>query len=233
VATTTVTLNGSALTEAVGTAYFQHGTSTAYGASTARQGVGAAITPRAVTSTVSGLTPGTTYHFRIVAENAGGTSYGADQTFTTLPLSPSVPPVNPLPALRLLNITQSHSVWRLGRALARFARTRPPVGTRFSFTLNQQAKVTFAFTQRVAGRRVGSRCVAQTKANRRRRACRRAVVRGTLAFTGHTGGNRVSFQGRISRSKTLRPGSYTLIVTATNAAGMRSTPKQLTFTIVK
>lgn len=34
--------------------------------------------------TVSGLTPGTTYHFRAYATNGVGTSYGVDKTFTTL-----------------------------------------------------------------------------------------------------------------------------------------------------
>jgi sugar lactone lactonase YvrE len=32
---------------------------------------------------LTGLTPGTTYHFRIVAQNTLGVSYGADRTFTT------------------------------------------------------------------------------------------------------------------------------------------------------
>jgi hypothetical protein len=59
------------------------------------------------------------------------------------------------------------------------------------------------------------------------------VTKGTLSFTGHAGTNHVSFQGRISRSKRLQLGTYTLIITATNAAGQGSSPKQLTFTIVK
>jgi len=36
-------------------------------------------------ATVSGLMPGTTYHFRAVAVNPGGTAYGEGQTLTTLP----------------------------------------------------------------------------------------------------------------------------------------------------
>jgi len=42
-------------------------------------------TNTAVSITLSGLTPGTTYHYRVVGKNAAGTSNGADETFTTLP----------------------------------------------------------------------------------------------------------------------------------------------------
>src|SRR5205807_1659524 len=38
---------------------------------------------------LQGLSPGTPYHFRIVASNAGGTGSGTDKTFTTLPNPPS------------------------------------------------------------------------------------------------------------------------------------------------
>jgi hypothetical protein len=33
--------------------------------------------------TLTGLSPSTTYHYRIEATNSGGTTFGADQTFTT------------------------------------------------------------------------------------------------------------------------------------------------------
>jgi hypothetical protein len=48
-------------------------------------------TVRAISANISGLSASTTYHFRIVAHNAGGTVYGSDRTFTTL--SPTGPPV--------------------------------------------------------------------------------------------------------------------------------------------
>jgi uncharacterized repeat protein (TIGR01451 family) len=37
----------------------------------------------AVTAVIDGLTANTTYHFRVVADNAKGTTYGLDATFTT------------------------------------------------------------------------------------------------------------------------------------------------------
>jgi N-acetylneuraminic acid mutarotase len=235
VGVSSATLNGTVVDETLSTAYFQYGTSAAYGASTAHQSAGASINPRPVSAIASGLSPGTIYHFRIVAENSGGPSYGADQTFTTaaattLPKFASTPPP---PSVS--NATQSHRSWRKGNALARFSRKHKlaPLGTTFSFTLNEQASVSFAFTQQVGGRKVNGKCAAQTKANRHKHACKRTVTRGTLSFTGHAGTNKVSFQGRISHSKQLQAGTYTLIITATNAAGQRSSPKQLTFTIVR
>jgi hypothetical protein len=44
----------------------------------------------AVSSPVGGLTPNTTYHYRIVAENPGGVSEGSDVEFTTPPGPPAV-----------------------------------------------------------------------------------------------------------------------------------------------
>jgi hypothetical protein len=153
-----------------------------------------------------------------------------------LPISSELPPASPLSAPNISNATQSHRRWREGKAIASIARRHkpsPPLGTTFFFTLNQQAKVSFTFTQWVGGREVKHKCVAQTKRNRRKHACERTVTRGALSFTGHSGTNKVSFQGRISHSLKLRPGTYTLLITAVNSLGERSAPKQLTFTIVK
>jgi len=154
-----------------------------------------------------------------------------------LPISSKSPPSSPLAAPSISNATQSHRRWREGKALASIARRHkppsPPLGTTFSFALNEQAKVSFTFTQRVGGREAKHKCVAQTKRNRTKHACERTVTRGALSFTGHSGTSKVSFQGRISHSLKLRPGTYTLLITAVNSSGERSAPKQLTFTIVK
>ena len=100
------------------------------------------------------------------------------------------------PAPVISSASQTEKAWREGNALATFSRThKAALGTTFSFTLNAQASVSFAFTQQVGGRKVKGKCVAQTNKNRRKRACKRAVTRGTLSFKGHTGVNKVSFQG--------------------------------------
>ena len=131
---------------------------------------------------------------------------------------------------------ESNTKWRRGSKLAKISKKPkrpPPIGTIFSFALNEPAKVSFAFTQKVGGRKVKGKCVAQTKKNRRKPSCRRTVTQGTLRFAGHAGTNKVSFQGRISASRKLAPGSYTLVITAVNAAGQSSAPRSLSFTIVK
>ncbi len=145
-----------------------------------------------------------------------------------LPASTTVKP--PIVA----DVGQSHRSWREGTVLANFTRKhkRAPLGTTFSFTLNEQASVSLAFTQRVGGRKVKRKCVAQTRKNRRKPACQRVLPRAALSFTGHSGRNKVSFQGRISPSRKLPPGNYTLVITATNAAG-HSTPRSISFTILK
>ncbi len=221
-------LNGTALSDTSSSAYFQYGTSTDYGATTARQTVGASLGPLSVTDALAGLSPGSAYHYRVVAENGGGPSFGADQTFTTARAAASGPRRAPL----LTGATQSHARWREGSKLARLSKKSAPVGTTFAFRLDQAATTTFAFAQQTGGRRVNGKCVAQRRSNRHKHACKRTVLRGTLSLSGHAGNNKVSFQGRISRSKKLRPGSYTLLITATNAAGQRSVAQRLTFTIV-
>jgi hypothetical protein len=80
------TLNGSVNPDGQGTTYrFDYGTTTRYRFSaplpTGYAGAGASVVNESVSLTR--LRPGTTYHYRIVATNATGTAYGADQTFTT------------------------------------------------------------------------------------------------------------------------------------------------------
>jgi hypothetical protein len=233
VTTSAATVAGSSLSEAVGTARFQYGTSTAYTASSAPQAIPASLSARPLSAVLGGLAAKTTYHYRLVVENAGGASFGADQTFTTAPAALPIVKVKPLAKTPVISgASQSHSLWRLGSSLARLSRLRVPVGTTFSLSLNEAATLSFAFTQRVGGRKVRGRCVAPSRSNRRKRFCRRTVTRATLSMRGHKGKNKLAFQGRISRSRKLRPGTYTVVITAFNGL-RRSGAKRLTFTIVR
>jgi hypothetical protein len=63
--------------------YVEYGTSTSYGSRTGARSGGNGTAPVDVTEQLHGLTTGATYHYRLVATNASGTSRGADQTFST------------------------------------------------------------------------------------------------------------------------------------------------------
>ncbi|HEY1471917.1 MAG TPA: hypothetical protein VGF61_22955, partial [Candidatus Acidoferrum sp.] len=91
VASFSATLNGSLNPRgSTTTVYFQYGPTTSYGHTTPVQ-TQIGNTVRNISANISGLTASTTYHFRIVAHDNGGTSFGSDRTFTTL--SPTGPPV--------------------------------------------------------------------------------------------------------------------------------------------
>jgi fibronectin-binding autotransporter adhesin len=134
----------------------------------------------------------------------------------------------------LTGFSQAHTTWRAGGALAVFTKAakRPPLGTRFSFTLNEAATVSLVFTHSAPGRRSGARCVAVTTKNRMGKSCKRTLT-VTLSHSAHSGKNTIAFQGRISSASKLGPGHYTVTATATNSARQRSKPSSLSFTIVK
>jgi hypothetical protein len=90
------TLNGSLDPHGLTTnVYFQYGTTTGYGLTTAPQSQ-SGNTYRKVSANISSLSASTVYHFRIVATNSAGTRYGSDRTFTTLTATgPPVVTTNP------------------------------------------------------------------------------------------------------------------------------------------
>ncbi len=95
-AASSITLTGAVLNATVNTnsestaVTFEYGTSTSYGASVSAVGSPVSgASESAVSATVSDLLPNTTYHYRVKAVNAGGTSYGSDQTFTTAVFYPT------------------------------------------------------------------------------------------------------------------------------------------------
>jgi alpha-tubulin suppressor-like RCC1 family protein len=199
------------------------------------------------TPTLVPLGPGTTID--TVAEG-----YEASHTLAifTFPIAPT-PPTSPAPPLlcpvgqtagfvgcqtllgappTISAVTQSSSKWLEGNEQAKISKVKrkAPVGTTFTFKLSEVATVTFAFTDSLSGRKVGKRCVAQTKHNAKRHSCRRTVTIAKLMFPGHAGTNKVQFAGRVSKSQKLKPGSFTLVISAT-ASEETSTPHTLKFTI--
>jgi hypothetical protein len=75
--TGTVNANGEATTY-----HFDYGPSINYTSQTISEPI-SSTTGELVDAGLTGLSPNTVYHYRIEATDAWGTSYGADQTFTT------------------------------------------------------------------------------------------------------------------------------------------------------
>jgi hypothetical protein len=70
---------------------FDWGLTDAYGEETADQVVSPSNgNPEPLSAALTDLSPYTTYHFRVVASNGAGTSYGADESFTSTPGVPTV-----------------------------------------------------------------------------------------------------------------------------------------------
>jgi IPT/TIG domain len=168
----------------------------------------------------------------------GGTSAavaGDRYTFLAPPVGPAPGTGSPSaaqtvkPAVSALGQTASR--WRRGGKLPFISRAGVSVGTIFSFTLNEAADTSFAFSRLAGGRRVNGRCVAVTPRNASKRRCTRTLAVGGFSLAGHAGVNKVAFQGRLSKTKTLKPGTYTLLVSA-HSAGLASPSRSLRFTIV-
>ena len=84
VTATSVSLTSGIYSNGATTTYgWQYGTSTAYGSSSTNATLSAAAGATQVTTTITGLAPNTTYHFRLAALNAHGAAAGYDYTVTT------------------------------------------------------------------------------------------------------------------------------------------------------
>jgi hypothetical protein len=82
--------SGSVSPRGMSTTYrWEYGTTTAYGSSTAPTALASPRSDQGVGSMLTGLTPDTDYHYRLVATNAFGTAVGADRTArTAVPAAP-------------------------------------------------------------------------------------------------------------------------------------------------
>jgi hypothetical protein len=176
---------------------------------------------------VAGQDQGQQLSCTVTATNAYGNAI-ASSSASTIPKPPK-PTVTKL--------EQSHSVWRGGSTKAKLSsagkhhRSEPPVGTTFKFKLNTAATVKLTFTTTATGRKVKRKCVKQTRSNRHDGSCKLTKTAGTISFTtGRSGTDKVTFDGRLSGHKKLKPGVYKLVITATNSTG-HGTSKSLKFTI--
>ena len=149
--------------------------------------------------------------------------------------------VDPSPALlaftvdtrapRLLRVSVAPKTFRVGSAATAVA-ARRQAGTTFRYRLLERAQVRIAIARVVGGRRAGRRCVAPRRAPRGARRCSRRLGIGVLLRDGRRGSNSVPFSGRLGAGA-LAPGRYLATLSATDAAGNRSRPVRLRFTVVR
>jgi PKD domain len=113
------------------TYHFDFGTSTNYTSQTISEPI-VNTTPELVDAALTGLSPNTVYHYRIEATDAWGTSYGADQTFTTTGGTQS-----PLPTVA------TGSASSVGTGSATVAGTVNPNGTATTYHFDYGTSTTY------------------------------------------------------------------------------------------
>jgi virginiamycin B lyase len=96
------------------------------------------------------------------------------------------------------------------------SKKKAPVGTVFSYQLDQAASVKVELKRKGGGRLVGGKCKKLTKGNGKKKRCDRLV--GNLYRTAAAGFNELPFSGRI-KGKALLPGKYLALFTATGPGG--------------
>ena len=127
-----------------------------------------------------------------------GLATGTDATGVTSVPRDTQPPL-------ITGFRTTNKVFAVGRArTAISARVR---GTRFRYTLSENAKVTVNILRR------------------------NGKSAGKLTRSGKKGANTLKFSGRIGR-KALKHGGYGAVITATDAAGNRSAPRSVKFRVV-
>jgi hypothetical protein len=170
---------------------------------------------RRISAPLPGLSYSTTYHYRVVAENATGRTASPDAEFTTKgPLSLAAPIVSRTP-------------FRFGSVLPGVVTsTTPPAFPALQYEPYPQgrgdtASVTLNFERLARGRRQAGRCVRRTRKNRSAKPCQLVLPAGSLAVPQlRNAASWLRFAGRLDAWRTLQPGVYRMKVAATTSEGI-------------
>jgi hypothetical protein len=102
-------------------------------------------------------------------------------------------------------------------------------GDKIHYNLSETATVSFKLEKKTKGRKVGGKCVKQTAKNKTKPGCPLfKKVGATFSGPGNPGPNTAT----LPNGKKLKPGNYRLTMTATDAAGNKTT-KTLSFKVAK
>jgi len=106
-------------------------------------------------------------------------------------------------------------------------------GTTFVLKLSERSTLRIVITKATKGRKVGKRCVKQTRKNRKRKRCTYQKKITTITRRNQAPGIvRIPFSGKVGKRK-LKPGTYRATVTSTDAAGNVSKAVTILFRIVR
>lgn len=205
---TGATLNGRVIPNGLTTSYrFEYGTTTTYGLTTANAPAGADAKPHSVEAAIAGLTPGTTYHARIVATSVLGQIAGDDITFVT---------------------TSDMTAPRIAKLILTSKSITPGKRLTLRLTLDEAANVKVTIERMTPGRHVGARCVPEAKTGAK---CVKLTRVTTFSRALAAAGLAKVVVPAKPGGKKLQRGTYRLVVQATDAAGNSSPAKRITFTV--
>jgi CSLREA domain-containing protein len=176
--------------------HVEYGTSSSYGGASADQFAGGGATD--VGAILTGLSPQTTYHYRLVAVGPDGTSTGADRTFTTTAKPPPGGGLGTAP--KITGLTLKPKKFRVSG--------KKPLGTRITYTNTLAAVTTFTVLRPARGVRVKGTCLRPTK-KRHGKRCTRYVAVGRFTHIDKAGANAFRWGGKAGGHK-LGRGSYKL-----------------------
>jgi CSLREA domain-containing protein len=107
------------------------------------------------------------------------------------------------------------------------ARTGKPI--KLTSTLSEDAALSIEVDRLVPGRRSGKRCSTTARSGKRCTVIRKV---GALSATGRAGTVSMAVPSKLARRR-LAPGRYRVTVQATDAGGLRSAARTLTFTVTR
>jgi hypothetical protein len=107
-------------------------------------------------------------------------------------------------------------------------------GSTFVVGLSEPARLEIRFQRIRPGRMVKGRCAKASRRNRHRRACTRFVGwgRALRTATEAQGTARVTFSGKLHGHR-LPLGRWRALIVAIDAAGNRSLPRRLRFSVIR
>jgi hypothetical protein len=153
---TTATLSGSVTSALPADAHFEYGLDASYGTVAGAASLPGAASPAAIGAALTGLAAGTTYHYRLVASNAHGTTATPDATFTTASAPPTTTPRDTTPP----HVTKLTVRW-----------------PRIRLVLDESARVTFTIGKRHWTRKLKAGATTIKPPRRVRRALRHGRYR--------------------------------------------------------